>query len=189
MSLFLFRERVRARSRIVIIFTVINVRLEYKNKNRAQFQRIGNDGARLHADQHQWAQYRRRWLGRFRLLLFTEHKIIFQVLKTLIKGDKPADVHLVCEELKRQEKLKAASAALPISSTLGAICRHFGLHRRICRRSIRSKSLLAQDDPCRPDGRKERFGRATRRVMPPSIDAQQLFFQISQDANPRPAAI
>src|ERR1700722_3349720 len=36
---------------------------------------------------------------------YTEHKIIFQVLKTAYKKDKPADIHLVAEELKRQEKL------------------------------------------------------------------------------------
>ena len=38
---------------------------------------------------------------------FTEHKIIFQTLKTFYCNDKPADVHLIGEELKRQEKLKA----------------------------------------------------------------------------------
>ncbi len=38
---------------------------------------------------------------------YTEHKIIFQVLKGAFRNDKPADVHLVGEELKRQTKLKA----------------------------------------------------------------------------------
>lgn len=36
---------------------------------------------------------------------FTEHQIIFSVLKDAYSKDKPADVHLVCEELKRIEKL------------------------------------------------------------------------------------
>lgn len=36
---------------------------------------------------------------------YTEHQIIFDVLKTLFKSDKPADIHLVAEELKRIEKL------------------------------------------------------------------------------------
>src|SRR3984957_7789092 len=36
---------------------------------------------------------------------FTEHKIIFQILKTAYKTDRPADIHLVAEELKRQDKL------------------------------------------------------------------------------------
>ena len=40
---------------------------------------------------------------------YTEHKLIFHTLKTAYKQDKPADVHLVCEELKRQDKLKAVA--------------------------------------------------------------------------------
>ena len=38
---------------------------------------------------------------------FTEHRIIFQVLKTAYRSDRPADVHLISEELKRQDKLNA----------------------------------------------------------------------------------
>jgi hypothetical protein len=38
---------------------------------------------------------------------YTEHKVIFQVLKMAYKLDKPADMHLICEELKRQDKLKS----------------------------------------------------------------------------------
>src|SRR5437016_1248926 len=38
---------------------------------------------------------------------FTEHKSIFQALKTAYRNDKPADVHLVAEDLKRQNKLQA----------------------------------------------------------------------------------
>jgi replicative DNA helicase len=38
---------------------------------------------------------------------FTEHKIIFQVLNNAYRNDKPADVHLIGEELKRQDKLNA----------------------------------------------------------------------------------
>lgn len=36
---------------------------------------------------------------------FSEHKIIFSVLKDAYLQDKPADVHLVAEELKRRDKL------------------------------------------------------------------------------------
>ena len=39
---------------------------------------------------------------------YNEHKIIFDVLRSSYKQDKPADVHLICEELKRSGKLKAA---------------------------------------------------------------------------------
>ncbi|CCB88041.1 replicative DNA helicase [Simkania negevensis] len=37
---------------------------------------------------------------------YTEHQAIFNVLKTLFKSDKPADIHLVAEELKRLDKLE-----------------------------------------------------------------------------------
>lgn len=37
---------------------------------------------------------------------FGEHRQIFQVLQTFYKQDKPADLHLVAEELKRQDKLQ-----------------------------------------------------------------------------------
>ena len=42
---------------------------------------------------------------------FDEHKTIFGVLKTAYKNDKPTDVHLVCEELKRLGKLNAIGGA------------------------------------------------------------------------------
>ncbi len=38
---------------------------------------------------------------------FTEHKIIYQALKSAYCNDKPADVHLISEDLKRQDKLKS----------------------------------------------------------------------------------
>jgi replicative DNA helicase len=37
---------------------------------------------------------------------YSEHKTIFQSLKTLYRSDKPADVHLCSEDLKRQNKLQ-----------------------------------------------------------------------------------
>ncbi|MBM3197921.1 MAG: replicative DNA helicase [Chlamydiae bacterium] len=47
---------------------------------------------------------------------YTEHQMIFEVLKTAYKNDKPADVHLVCEELRRQDKLKSVGGASYITS-------------------------------------------------------------------------
>lgn len=47
---------------------------------------------------------------------YTEHKIIFQILKAAYKSDKPGDVHLVCEELKRQHKLKAVGGVAYITT-------------------------------------------------------------------------
>src|SRR5690606_19258416 len=37
---------------------------------------------------------------------YVEHKLIFQALKAAYRMDKPADVHLISEELKRQGKLE-----------------------------------------------------------------------------------
>ena len=38
---------------------------------------------------------------------YSEHKSIFQSLKTLYRSDKPADIHLCSEDLKGQNKLQA----------------------------------------------------------------------------------
>ncbi len=47
---------------------------------------------------------------------FTKPKIIFDVLKTTYKSGKPSDTHLVCEELKRLDKLKDAGGAAYITT-------------------------------------------------------------------------
>ena len=47
---------------------------------------------------------------------YTEHKTIFQSLKTAFINNKPADVHLVCEELRCQDKLKAVGGAAYITT-------------------------------------------------------------------------
>src|SRR5437868_2825048 len=47
---------------------------------------------------------------------YTEHKILFQALKTAYKNDKPADVHLICEELKRIDKLKSVGGVAFVTS-------------------------------------------------------------------------
>jgi hypothetical protein len=47
---------------------------------------------------------------------FSEHKILFQVLKSAYKQDKPADVHLVCEELKRRDELDTAGGVAYITT-------------------------------------------------------------------------
>src|SRR6185312_9757845 len=38
---------------------------------------------------------------------YTEHQVIFSALKLAYRSDKPADIHLISEELKRQNKLDA----------------------------------------------------------------------------------
>src|ERR1700733_2709454 len=47
---------------------------------------------------------------------YTEHQILFQILKSAYKQDKPADVHLVCEELKRLGKLDVVGGAAYVTT-------------------------------------------------------------------------
>ena len=67
-------------------------------------------------------------------------KLLFQILKNAYKQDKPADVHLVCEELKRIETESVGGISL--SDDLSPICWHFRLYRRIC--GNRNKSILSK---------------------------------------------
>lgn len=112
---------------------------------------------------------------------YTEHKIIFQALKTAYKLEKPADVHLICEELKRQDKLKAVGGAGYITSlaqyagTSAYIEEYAELikHKAILRRMIDAAQKVeknALDEP--------------KDVLGALDEAQSLFFQISQTANP-----
>lgn len=112
---------------------------------------------------------------------YTEHKIIFQILKEAYKGDRPADVHLTCEELKRQDKLKSVGGAAYITTlaqyagTSAYIEEYSELVRNksILRNMIHAAQLIektALEDP--------------QDVQVALDDAQQMFFQISQSANP-----
>jgi DnaB helicase-like protein/AAA domain-containing protein len=47
---------------------------------------------------------------------FRDNQIIFQVLKAAYVNDKPADVHLVCEELRDQNKLKTVGGVAYITT-------------------------------------------------------------------------
>lgn len=112
---------------------------------------------------------------------FTEHKIIFQALKAAYKNDKPADVHLICEELKRQDKLKAVGGAAYITTlaqyagTSAYLEEYVDIVRNkaILRSMINASQIVekkALEDP--PN------------VLETLDEAQQLFFKISQSAHP-----
>lgn len=112
---------------------------------------------------------------------FTEHKIIFQVLKTAYKKDKPADIHLVAEELKRQEKLTAVGGLAYLTTlaqyvgTSAFIEEYVELvhSKALLRKMIHAAQLIektALEEPLD--------------VNTALDDAQQIFFQISQAANP-----
>lgn len=112
---------------------------------------------------------------------YNEHKIIFQALKASYRNDKPADVHLVCEELKRQERLKAVGGVAYITTlaqyagTSAYIEEYIAIikNKSILRKMIHSAQIIEKtslEDPAD--------------VLTSLDDAQQMFFQISQTANP-----
>lgn len=108
---------------------------------------------------------------------FTEHKIIFQTLKGAYKRDKPADIHLVAEELKRQEKLTAAGGVAYLTTvaqyagTAAFIEEYVELVRSksLLRRMLHAAQLIEKTALEEPDD-----------VHLALDEAQQLFFKISQ---------
>ena len=111
---------------------------------------------------------------------FSENKLIFNVLKTFFKQDKPADIHLVCEELKRQDQLNAVGGAAYVTTLAqyAATSAYIEEYVEIVRDKAMLRSMIyaaqkiekeALDDP--PD------------VELVLDDAQQLFFKISQSVN------
>lgn len=111
---------------------------------------------------------------------YTEHKIIFDALKTIYKSDKPADVHIVSEELKRQDKLKAVGGV----SYLTTLAQYAGTSAYIEEyvEIVRSKSLLRRMIFAAQEIEKTALEDPTD-VHASLDDAQQKFFSISQSVN------
>lgn len=108
---------------------------------------------------------------------YSEHKVIFQTLKTAYKSDKPADVLLISEELKRQDKL----ASIGGIAYLTTLAQYAGTSAYIEEyvSLIKNKSLL------------RRMIQAAQSIEKEALDepqdvgvcldtAQQMFFQIGQ---------
>lgn len=111
---------------------------------------------------------------------YTEHKIIFQILKTAYKQDRPADIHIVCEELKRVEKLDTVGGPGYITT----LAQYAGTSAHIeeyCR-LINDKSILRSMINAAQKIEKEAL-EEPQNVHEALDDAQQLFFKISQNAN------
>ncbi len=112
---------------------------------------------------------------------FPEHQVIFEVLKTAYRNDRPADVHIVCEELKRQDKLKSAGGVSYITTlaqyvgTSAYIEEYVELvkEKAVLRRMIEAAQEVEKNALKDPDD-----------VHATLDDAQQRFFAISQSANP-----
>lgn len=117
---------------------------------------------------------------------FPEHRIIFQVLKTAYRNDRPADVHIVCEELKRQEKLKAAGGV----SYLTTLAQYVGTSAYIEEyvELVREKAILRRMIEAAQEVEKTAFNDPDD-VNTALDHAQQKFFTISQSANPTPGVL
>lgn len=111
---------------------------------------------------------------------FTEHKTIFQVLKAAYKNDKPADILLVAEELKRLDKL----AAIGGISYLTTLAQYAGTSAFIEEyvELVRNKSLLRKMIHAAQIIEKNALEEPLD-VNAALDDAQQKFFQISQAVN------
>ncbi len=109
-----------------------------------------------------------------------EHQAIFEVLKAAYKNDKPADVHLVCEELKRQGKLKAVGGAGYVTS----VAQYAGTSAFIEEyvEVVQNKSILRRMIQTAQDMEKNAFGDPSD-VHALLDESQQKLFTISQAAH------
>lgn len=111
---------------------------------------------------------------------FTEHKTIFQILKTAYKKDKPADIHLVGEELKRQDKLSSIGGIAYLTTlaqfagTSAFIEEYVELikSKAVLRKMIHASQVVEKNALEEPED-----------VNVALDEAQQLFFKISQAIN------
>ncbi|MBI3237186.1 MAG: replicative DNA helicase [Chlamydiales bacterium] len=111
---------------------------------------------------------------------FTEHRLIFQTLKTAYRSDRPADVHLIAEELKRQDKLKAVGGV----SYLTTLAQYAGTSAYIEEYVdlVRNKSILRRMITAAQEVEKAALNNPDD-VQATLDDAQGKFFTISQTAN------
>ena len=112
---------------------------------------------------------------------FTEHKIIFSALKTAFVTDKPADVHLIAEELKRLGKLKAVGGV----AYLTTLAQYVGTSAYIEEYAalVKSKALLRRMVSAAQEIEKRALD-DPENVSEVLDEAQGKFYTISQAANP-----
>jgi replicative DNA helicase len=110
---------------------------------------------------------------------FSEHKLTFLVLKNCFLQDKPADVHIVAEELKNMGKLEAVGGV----SYLISLAQYAGTSAHIeeyCR-LVKDKSILRKMIAAAQEVERKALGEAID-VANVLDDAQSLFFNISQQS-------
>lgn len=109
---------------------------------------------------------------------YTEHQTIFGALKGAYVSDKPADIHLMAEELKRQGRLEAVGGI----SYLTALAQYAGTSAFIEEYAeiILAKSILRRMVNAAQKVEKEALEEPAD-VLASLDHAQSLFFQISQE--------
>lgn len=117
---------------------------------------------------------------------YSEHQTIFAVLKTAYISDKPADIHLMAEELKRQGRLEAVGGV----SYLTTLAQYAGtsafieeyvdlvIEKSILRRMVNAAQVIEKDAMDEPSD-----------VLSSLDHAQSLFFQISQEKQSSPGVM
>lgn len=112
---------------------------------------------------------------------YSEHQLIFDVLAAFYKQDKPADIHLVAEELKRQDRLKTIGGV----AYLTALTQYAGTAAYMDQYTelIRNKSILRRMMFASQEVEKSALSEPED-VHAALDEAQKRFFEISQAANP-----
>ena len=112
---------------------------------------------------------------------FPEHRVIFEVLREAYRNDRPADVHLVCEELKRQGRLDEVGGV----SYVASVAQYAGTSAYLEEYAeiVKSKAILRRMIDAAQVVEKTAFNEPSD-VHGALDDAQGLFFKISQTANP-----
>lgn len=114
---------------------------------------------------------------------YSEHQTIYMALKSAYISDKPADIHLIAEELKRQGRLDAVGGV----SYLTALAQYAGTSAFIEEyvELILSKSMLRRMVNAAQKVEKEALEEPAD-VLTALDHAQSLFFQISQENQSNP---
>ena len=112
---------------------------------------------------------------------YSEHRLIFHALQVLYKQDKPADVHLISEELKRQDKLKSVGGIAYVMT----LAQYAGTSAYIEEyvEIVRNKAILRRMIDAAQKVEKQALNEPSD-VQGALDEAQNLFFQISQTASP-----
>lgn len=108
-----------------------------------------------------------------------EHKLIFQVLKSAYLQDLPCDIHLTCEELKRQEKLESVGGVAYITT----LAQYAGTSAYIEEYARIVKDMSTLRRMVQASQKIQTTSLKIPKDVPGALDqAQQMFFQISQSS-------